>query len=198
MKKIPSLFARDAEGRLTESYHPLADWVTRGEGVATRKWDGTACRIKDGKLYARYDAKRGKTPPEGFEPCQDPDPITGHWPGWVPATGPEHKWIRAAFEDDDKDFPGTEGLWEDGTYEAMGPKINGNPESLPFHAASRHGASVLTDAPRDLEGLRAYFATHDIEGIVWWRVPGDDSCDKVKITAEALGVVRGGKIDTLK
>lgn len=97
MKKIPSLFARDG-AELTTDYNPLASWVVSGDGTATRKWDGTAARWHAGQLWARYDAKRGKPLPPGFDACQDPDPITGHHPGWVPASRPEDKWIRSAAE----------------------------------------------------------------------------------------------------
>jgi len=182
MKKIPSLFTRTPDGRaLTPEYHPLAAWVVNGEGVATRKWDGTAVRFVDGTLWARYDAKRGKALPAGFIPCQDPDPITGHHPGWVPATRPEDKWIREA---------ATGMSLENGTYEACGPRIGGNREGLNAHMLIRHGAEERVGVPRDYAGLVAYFASHDIEGIVWWRDLKNDDCDKVKITGVALGIKR--------
>ncbi len=181
MKKIPSLFARDAEGNLTTEYHPRAVWVLAGEGTPTRKWDGTATRWRNGVLYARYDAKRGKTPPIDFEPCGEPDPITGHHPGWVPAVRPEDKWIRECAQDT---------VWQDGTYEACGPKIGGNPERLKSHALIRHGTDVLANVPIGQDQLRAFFTEHDIEGVVWWRDLNDPDCDKVKITGAALGIRR--------
>ena len=183
MKKITSLFARDPSNPqiLTDAFHPDAAWVVAGEGVATRKWDGTSVLVRGGKLFARYDVKRGKTVPTGFEPAQDPDPNTGHHPGWVPAERPEDKWIRAAAEGK---------TLEDGTYEACGPKINGNPEGWLFHQLIRHGRDVLEGVPRDKHGLVNFFRTNNIEGVVWWRVQDDDACDKIKITADALGVQR--------
>lgn len=180
MKKIPSLFARDG-AVLTTDYHPAALWVVNGEGVATRKWDGTACRWFDGRLWARYDAKGGKPTPSGFVECQEPDPITYHRPGWVPATRPEDKWIREAAGDSPR---------QDGTYEACGPRIGANPEKLHTHMLVRHGAHPLADVPRDRDGLLAYFAANDIEGVVWWRNLDDVECDKVKITGAALGIKR--------
>ena len=44
MQKITSLFQRDWEGdssRVLDIVSPGAEWVIEGEGVATRKWDGT-------------------------------------------------------------------------------------------------------------------------------------------------------------
>lgn len=189
MKKIPSLFSRDVAvpSILTRVPHPLAAWVFAGEGVATRKYDGTATRWADGKLWARYDAKRGKPLPPEFVPCQDPDPITGHHPGWVPATRPEDKWIRQAC------FHGSITDW---TYEACGPRIGGNPEGFSEHVLIKHGVNVLTAVPRDWEGLVGYFTTYDIEGVVWWRDLADVDCDKVKITGAALGIRRRGASKT--
>lgn len=81
MKKMPCLFQRTFHGHdsatLLREVTPGCEWVLAGEGVASRKWDGTACMVKDGALYKRYDAKRGKTPPPGAIPCGDPDPVTG-------------------------------------------------------------------------------------------------------------------------
>jgi hypothetical protein len=202
VKKISSLFARDPSNPriLTDDFHPDAAWVVAGEGIATRKWDGTAVLVRGGKLFARYDIKRGKVAPAGFEPAQDPDPNTGHHPGWVPAERPEDKWIREAasaarhrIRQKDPYWPYTDasvGVLDDGTYEACGPKINGNPEGLDDHRLIRHGRFVLAKVPRDKAGLVEFFRAHNIEGVVWWRQEGDDACDKVKITAEALGVER--------
>ncbi len=48
---------------------PGAERVAIGDGVATRKYDGTCCMVRHGKLFKRYDAKAAKTPPIGFEPA---------------------------------------------------------------------------------------------------------------------------------
>jgi hypothetical protein len=170
MKKIISLFKRNYEGNrlVYNEIVPGAEWVAAGEGKATVKIDGTSCLYKDGKLYKRYDAKKGKIPPAGFVPAQDPDPITGHWPGWLEVgDGPEDKWHREALKS-----------WfnkEDGaTYELIGLKIQGNPYNLPIHLLVKHGDWVPDeDPPRDFEGLKEYFSRTEIEGIVWHRENGD-------------------------
>lgn len=161
MQKIISLYKRDYEGtRLVyDEVVPGAEWVIGGEGYATEKLDGTACRIKKGALYKRYDAQKGKTPPDGFEPAQDPDPVTGHWPGWVAVSDkPEDKWHRAA----------SIANLADGTYELLGPKVQNNPYRLKAHMLRRHGDNVLADVPRDYTGLKRWFAEHpEYEGVVW-------------------------------
>lgn len=182
MRKIISLFQRNYNGdRLVrDEVVPGAEWVIAGEGVATRKFDGTCCMIRDGKLFKRYDAKGGRTPPVGFEPAQEPDPVTGHAPGWLPVgDGPDDRWHREAFGDCDDT--------QDGTFELCGPKVQGNPERLAGHMLVRHGDYHLSvDVPRDYAGLRAYLAASDIEGIVWHHPDGR----MVKIKAKDFGIRR--------
>ena len=99
MKKTLNLFKRNYGGdRLVfDEIVTGAEWVAAGEGVATRKHDGTCCMVREGRLYKRHDVKRGRHPPEGFEPAQEADEVTGHWPGWVPVgAGPEDEWHREA------------------------------------------------------------------------------------------------------
>ena len=181
MQKIISLFQRNYDGdRLVrDEVVPGAEWVLAGEGVATRKFDGTCCLVRDGKLYKRFDAKHGKQPPTNFEPAQDPDPISGHWPGWVPVgDGPEDKHHRAAFALD-ADLA-------DGTYELVGPKVQGNPDEFAEHELVPHGAWELPSAPRDFAGLREYLRTANVEGIVWHHPDGR----MVKIKAKDFGLKR--------
>lgn len=186
MKKIVSLFQRNYEGdRLVrDEVVPGAEWVLAGEGVATRKWDGTCCMVRGGKLYKRYDAKKGKTPPFGFEPAQDYDEITGHMPGWVEVgNGNEDRWHREACgplgNPDAVPLP-------NGTYELVGPKVNGNPDGFLGHTLVPHGKETLPDAPRTFEALREYFQPGKIEGIVWHHPDGR----MVKIKAKDFGIKR--------
>lgn len=197
MRKIISLFQRNYDGdRLVrDEVVPGAEWVLAGEGTATRKWDGTCCMVRDGKLYKRYDAKQGKQPPAGFEPAQDADPTTGHWPGWLPVgDGPEDRWHREARERGHAIAEGAGSFGRvvdltDGTYELCGPKVQGNPDGFTGHYLVRHGEAALPDAPRDYAGLKAYLADRDIEGIVWHHPDGR----MVKIKAKDFGIRRGAK-----
>lgn len=173
MKKIPTIFERDWKGdksRVTSECNNNCLWVFKGEGIATRKFDGTAVYLMDGELYCRYDAKNGKQPPANFLPAQDsPDEETGHWPGWVPANlDPQYKWQRKAFE-----FAKEHALLEgNGTYEACGPHFQGNPEKYAVDTLVRHGKEELLDAPRTFNELAEWFKDKDIEGIVWHHPDG--------------------------
>ena len=167
MKKIPTVFVRDqTTKRVINEINPGCEWVAEGFGIATRKFDGTCCMIKDGKLFKRYDAKQGKTPPDGFIPAQEPDAITGHWPGWLlVGEGPEDRWFREAWKSADY----TKSI---GTWELVGPKINGNPEKLDRHLLICHGVDGMMDSPRDYTGLYDYLQVRAVEGIVWHHADG--------------------------
>jgi hypothetical protein len=180
MKKIVSLFQRLREadpvrGRLVHNVVTEgAEWVIRGEGIATRKWDGVAVLIKEGEVFMRFDLKQGRKEPEGFIPAQPaPDPKTGHWPGWVPADTPAGKYVMEAVN---KAKQSWENGVPDGTYEACGPKIGtrhgANPERLTEHTLFPHGKDVIEDAPRTFVGLKDYLQARSIEGIVWHHEDG--------------------------
>lgn len=163
MKKIPNLFERDWNGdksRVLPILNTTSDvaWVLHGEGISTVKWDGSACLVRDGKLFVRYDAKRGKTPPPGFEPCQDEDPVTGHRPGWIPADGnPGAKWHLDAFMNSvlSSSSPTT-----NGTYEACGPQHQSNPYKFHRNILIRHGVDKLPCEQALHEALVSYQCAH--------------------------------------
>lgn len=183
MRKIISLFVRNETDHLVRNeVVPGAKWVVTGEGVATRKYDGTACLVRGGRLYRRYELKAGKTPPAQFEPAQEPDPPTGDLPGWVPVLpGSEDRWHREAFYAYEGGI-----IPSDGTYELCGPKIQGNPEGFRQHILVRHGATLAPGCPRDFEGIKHYLQSHWIEGVVWHHPDGR----MVKIKARDFGLKR--------
>lgn len=190
MKKIISLFQRNYDGdRLVRNeLVPGAEWVVAGDGVATRKLDGTCCLWSEGKLWKRYELKAGKPAPPWFMSSQEQDRITGNVPGWVPVgDGPEDRWHREAlslFGD---------ALMEGCSYELCGPRINGNPERYPTHVLMRHGMELLEECPRSFEGLFEYLCCNDIEGVVWWHPDGR----MVKIKGKDFGLRRGKRRGTV-
>ena len=194
MKKIPSLFERDFEGnrQVIDKVKEGSEWVMKGEGRPTVKEDGTSCMIKDGKLYKRYDAKHGKTPPQGWIPCEEkPDEHTGHWPGWlqISETAPEDRWHRAArdlIHTTDGDGERIIALYKDGTYELIGEKIGGNPYKRKGHSLHLHGSIFPFDLelPYTFESIKKYLAEHYLEGIVWHHPDGR----MVKIKAKDFGI----------
>ncbi len=185
MQKIKSLFVRDYTGSrlVIDEVVPGSEWVQNGEGVATLKQDGTSCLMREGKLYKRYDRKLNdqamrrkkkghagpweltdyKSAPEGWEAAEAaPDPHSGHWPGWLPVgESADDQWHREAF---DASLP-------DGTYELVGPKIQGNIYHLDRHELLCHGAHPL-EAPRTYNELKEWFEGQMIEGIVWHHPDG--------------------------
>jgi hypothetical protein len=184
VKKIISLFKRDYDGSRSvyDEVVEGAEWVINGEGKATRKYDGTCCMIEDGRLWKRYEVKKNKKAPPSFRAATEVDPITGKQQGWVPVgDGPEDKWYREAYEMSSS-YPG----YPDGTYELLGPKVQGNPEGFDHHELEPHGAVLLPDCPRDFEGIKTYLSKLDIEGIVWHHPDGR----MVKIKKKDFGLKR--------
>lgn len=172
MQKIISLFQRNYDGdRLVrDEIVPGAEWVVNGEGVATVKHDGTCCMVDDGVLYKRFDAKRGKQPPLGFQPAQEPDEQTGHWPGWVPvhSDDPASRWHCEAVAPN----PVTHCNLPDGTYELVGPKVQGNPYHLERHVLWAHGHEHIYVPAVAYEGLREFLRKMPFEGVVWHHPDG--------------------------
>lgn len=179
MKKIPTLFVRDLKTHLViNEINPGCEWVVAGEGQATSKLDGTCCMIRDGKLYRRHEVRHRGNPkdgwqpflnyPDGWELATNMDMATGKEQGWVPVgDDPEDKYHREAIASAGDCWP-----LSDGTYELLGPKVQGNPEQVRVHTLRPHGAELLPEVPRDFDGLREWLATHDVEGIVWHHPDG--------------------------
>lgn len=165
MKKIPTLFLRNPDDmrHVTRNVHPDCRWVTDGEGVSTRKYDGT-CVMYDGtRWWARREVKPGKAAPANYRPIAT-DAVTGKTVGWEPVEqsgfAKHHAEVmrNPLIDKDDLDA---------GTYELIGPKINGNPEGVACHELRKHAEAERLDAPRDYDELAAFLAAFPGEGIVW-------------------------------
>lgn len=167
MKKIPTLFVRDRDTHLvTPVVTSGCEWVTQGLGVATVKWDGTSCLYFQNRLWKRYTLKQGKTPPDNFLYAQpEPDPITGELPGWIPVVESDKYHIEAL-----QKFQNDFGEPIEGTYELIGPKVQGNPYGfMNDHVLIRHGVDVVAKAPRTFEALYTFLSAPGFfgEGLVW-------------------------------
>lgn len=171
MRKIPTLFVRDEadRSRVTADVTPGCEWVLRGEGIATRKFDGTCVRIRRDGLHghglARRLVKPGKTPPAGYIAVET-DQVTGITVGWEPVG--QSPFARQ-FDEAIDELGGFSELLP-GTYELCGPKINGNPERIEgAHRLLPHGLEIH-GAPTDPDAIREFVATlgrDGVEGIVW-------------------------------
>lgn len=185
MKKISTLFKKDPNdlGRVIGEINPENQWVFEGNGIATRKFDGTACAIIEGKLYKRYDVKKGRTIPINAIPCQDPDEITGHHPHWVLCSKEEKadQYFIEAFEVLENK--------EDATYELCGEKVQGNPEKIKGHELIKHGSFVLNIPDLSFEGIKSYLMNteNDIEGVVFHHKTEARMC---KIRKKDFGIKR--------
>lgn len=169
MRKIPTLFVRDPDSmsRVLPQVNPVCQWVIDGEGVATRKYDGTCVMLDElGIWWARREVKPGKPFPEGYM-AEETDPNTGKTVGWEPA----EQSSFAKYLDEVIRLTSTV-VRPVGTYELCGPKINGNPEGYFEHLLISHTTAARIEAPRDFEGLQELFAMFRYEGLVWHHKDG--------------------------
>jgi hypothetical protein len=106
--------------------------------------------------------------------------MTGKTVGWEPIEQSAFaKFWRAAVDSIPDGY-------EPGTYELVGPKVNGNPERTAAHRLVAHAtADRLELAGLTFEGLRDTVITlmtrDGIEGIVWHRNPDDPDTQMAKL-----------------
>jgi hypothetical protein len=174
MKKMTTLFKVIYGGFSGKEILPIVReenrWVfTQSDVKATRKYDGTACMIEDGRLYRRYDAKKGKKVPTGAIPCCEADLITGHHPYWILCEkgNPRDSFHFEAFNKKES--------WKNGTYELCGEKVQGNPEKIKGHELILHGEIILYIPVFNFGGFKHYLEDpkNDIEGIVFYGENGE-------------------------
>jgi hypothetical protein len=171
VEKIPTLFERDETRRgrpVTPAFKAECLWVAAGEGIATRKLDGMNVKVVGGVLHKRRKPAEGVYDEASYVPAQRDDAAD--------------RWLFEAFD--------AAASWEDGVYEALGPRIQGNPEKVERHTLIRvvpfEPRLVLEGVPRDFDGLRAFLAARDIEGIVFHHADGR----KAKVKKRDFGLKR--------
>lgn len=191
MKKISTLYQKDPNdlGRVINKVNPENEWVFES-GIPTKKYDGTACAIIEGQLYKRYDCKINKQTgeykkpiPDGAISCQEPDYKSGHHPHWILCDRSDNS-NKYHFEAYDNLLNSN---IIDGTYELIGPKIQGNPEKSPKHKLVPHGSYLIAISDFSFQSIKQFLESEDIEGIVFWERNGDRTC---KIRKSDFGIKR--------
>lgn len=155
MMKMQTLFEQD------EKYRVLPKLRANIKNYEVyHKRDGTSCMIKDNKLYKRYNAnlRKGRKIPNGAILCQEePSPVNGDFPVWIPITKKDY-YHQHAF-----DYRET---WEDGTYELCGEKINGNKENINGHILIPHNSEPILGIKLEYDFIKEYLSDRNIEGLV--------------------------------
>jgi hypothetical protein len=173
VQKIPTLFVRNPDDRrhVLPEVTPGCEWVLAGHGRATRKWDGTCTMLDEhGAWWARREVKPRKEIPPGYQIVQH-DETTGKLVGWEPMA-------QSSFAAFHVEAVANSRVSTPGTYELLGPKINGNPDGFEAHVLMPHGWARLSErlaieaAPRDYDGLRDWLTAREYEGIVWHHPDG--------------------------
>ncbi len=152
MQKVETMYPRDESKKGHPVMQPVkatSAWVEAGEGVATRKLDGMNVKIEGGQLLKRQKPKERDYDNAAYVPCK--------------RENPNDCYMLQAFDAlTDK---------ADGIYEALGPKIQGNPEGYEEHTlvpvVPLNESLTLENVPRTFEGLRQYLENAPIEGIVF-------------------------------
>lgn len=170
MKKIPTLLVRDPDDRqhVLLEINPGCEWVLDGEGMATRKFDGTCVMLdSEGKWWSRREVKHGVAWPTDFVKVTHDD-VTGKTMGWIPIEQSSfYKHIQPLLSTRRKV----------GTYEFVGPKVNGNPEGLEQHQLIEHGGvkiGVMNKAcdVEEIAGWIQFVGGMGWEGVVWHHPDG--------------------------
>lgn len=157
MQKIPTMYTRDESKKghpVQPGVKPECAWVEEGKGIATRKLDGTNVKIKDGTFFKRQKPKDEDYSEAAYVQVEPADP--------------SNRYIWEAFEALEKKI--------DGVYEALGPKIQSNPEKREKHelvaVVPADMALLLHDVPRTFDGLKKYLTENVMEGIVFHHPDG--------------------------
>lgn len=182
MQKIPVLFKFNEEHKVIPELNPKAAWVLEEPVIAHRKYDGT-CMFFDGyQWFVRREVKPQSEPPKDFT-LVEIDPNTGKQFGWIPG---ESSSFRKFFDEallyppmDCDIIDQRSGMYESGTYELIGPKINANPEKLKKHRLMPHARAeqlgdiqiLELDLAQDVEEVYAQLKQElyhlPIEGIIF-------------------------------
>lgn len=141
MQKIPLLFKTNEQRKyVIPEVNEKAGWVFEEPTIAHRKYDGT-CLMRDTEDW--WSRRSTKEPAEvkNFRLVEF-DANTGKHFGWEPISqSPFFKFWQEAIGQQplDCDFLNMrDGAYELGTYELIGPKVNGNPEKLKRHRLMPH------------------------------------------------------------
>lgn len=176
--KIPTALVRDPNNRakVLPEITPGCEWVFAGEGVPTRKWDGTCVMLdENGKWWARREVKPGKTPPENYVVVNF-DEATGKTQGWEPI---EQSSYFKFFEEALDHYTWSEEVFRGKTYELVGPKVNGDPDRFGIHTLRMHedapvepGMNGIILSPTTVMKMVRKLGYHGWEGVVWHHPDG--------------------------
>lgn len=156
MKSIPTIFVKDKETRLvTPNPLRMVDWVFTGKGIATRKWEGVAIKVENGKVYRRFEWKTGDgVPPTGFIKLSEADPKRPYVPipGWVPVRsdflkdpqGRDERALKQAWDDKLRQL--TQAMWAEYDAKVKGTGVN------PYSTDERPIATVVPNGTYELCG----------------------------------------------
>jgi hypothetical protein len=143
----------------------------QSESTLGTGWD---VRRQSWHRVERRELKKGRPTPDGFRQEGGVDPVTGKRVGWVLCNRdePTDRWHWEAYDRAAPDLA-------PGTYELVGPKVQGNPHDTRNHVLIPHGNGPDLDPPTEFDALGAWLhhvatdtAQPGFEGIVWHHPDG--------------------------
>lgn len=184
MKKLLMIYKRDGN-KVLDDYVDEYKNYDKTKLVASQKIDGTSCLIQKGKLYKRYDNKKNKEPQQDWIFCYKNEK---HNIYWVPVTH-QDRWHIEAWYNFEHEYDK-----QDGTYELIGPKINGNKHNLDKHKLIPHKGLIYGfthnkhDIPTGNETKETWkhYLTNcitiipNIEGFVLWDIEKMEPMFKIR------------------
>lgn len=162
---VPHVWELDKNGYATDKVTKGCEWVTEGQGTASRKYDGVPVRV-NGTINIQTDPMGPKI----------------HRPNVLKLVGND-QWMPIDPKQDVVILEARERRYStlDGMYEVCGPDILGNAEGWEIHkmiptqvqVPASEGERCFTSCPRMLEdadgkkGLRSWLAQRPMEGVIF-------------------------------
>lgn len=177
MRKVPTIYKR-VDGYVIDELVPGVDWVFGNESIPRYKWDGTAMYFDGNSWFARRAVTSASFRPINFIPVET-DSNTNKTFGWIPIQeSPFNKFFLEAVEQEpfESDLYGRKISYEPGSYELIGPKINGNPENMQGHRLVSHKRSPILDNLNQINysftAFKRILPHLPCEGVIWYGPEG--------------------------
>lgn len=172
MQKIPTLFLRNPDnmGLVTDEINPEAAWVLTEPSLPTIKRDGQNVQVVVSKIAVGLQKRRNPPKKEKKAARAAGLPVPEPTYVWASRDDPEDQYLFRAFDNTRDTAHWPEGEWP---CEALGPKIQGNPEGLEdyeLYPFSLFPALVLDPYipwTFDMLDLAEWIEYQNIEGVVW-------------------------------
>lgn len=166
-QNVSRLTKIDIDGRfvriLNGGFYFLYDWKPRTSAIRAKRHEGEDWHTIE------FESSDCDPLPDSAFPCQLLEPVNGFNPYWYPA------YHLHGYEYLTQAILSVSNLRDsfDGTYELVGPKIQGNPYDLVAHYLIPYYVKQDIPLPEiNFDAIKAWFTLNYEEGITWHRADG--------------------------